>query len=117
MAGAEEQALFLQPSLKDLAPGPHALHLHSFPNCGPGEKDGVMVAGLGAGGHLFAEQEGKTFGSHLGDLPDLDVAPDGTASNVIIVPRLTLADLLERSIMVHASASDTSSRFACGVIN
>ncbi len=117
VAGAEEQALLLQPSLKELTPGPHALHLHSFPNCGPSEKDGVMVAGLGAGGHLFAEQEGKTFGSHLGDLPDLQVAPDRTASEIIVVPRLTLADLLERSIMVHASGSDTSSRLACGVIN
>ena len=117
VAGAKEQALYLEPSLKDLTPGPHAFHIHSHPNCGPGEKDGVMVAGLGAGGHLFAEQEGVTFGSHLGDLPDLIVASDTTATEPIIVPRLTLADLHERSIMVHATGSDTSGRMACGVIN
>ena len=76
-----------------------------------------MVAGLGAGGHLFAEQDGRTFGSHLGDLPDLVVANDMTANSEIVVLRLTLADLAGRAIMVHADGSDTSARMACGVID
>ena len=117
VAGIKEQALLLKPKLTNLTPGPHALHIHMNPNCGPAVKDNVMVAGLGAGGHLFAQTNGVTYGSHLGDLPDLTVAADGTATEELIVPRLTLADLLNRSIMVHASADDGSSRQACGVIN
>ena len=117
IASTTERALLLTPSLVDLPPGPHALHIHENPNCGPAVKDGTMVAGLGAGGHLFAEQNGKTYGSHLGDLPDLLVAEDGSASEGVIAPRLTLADLLNRSVVVHASDDDASPRQACGVID
>ena len=117
VAGTAEQALLLTPNLRDLPPGPHAFHVHSKPGCGAEEKDGVLVAGLGAGGHLYLEVDGKTYGYHLGDLPDLTVDPDGTATEAVIAPRLTLADLLNRSIMVHASQSDSSSRQACGVID
>ncbi|MGI9412689.1 MAG: TAXI family TRAP transporter solute-binding subunit [Hyphomicrobiales bacterium] len=117
VAGTQEKALLLTPDLRDLTPGPHAFHVHSKPGCGPGEKDGVVVAGLGAGGHLFLEVDGKTYGYHLGDLPDLAVAGDGTATQAVIAPRLTLADLLNRSIMVHDTQSDSSGRQACGVID
>jgi len=116
VGGKPELALLLKPNLKSLPPGPHALHLHTNPNCGPGEKNGEMVAGLGAGGHLFLTREGKTYGSHLGDLPDLFVAADGTAREDIVASRLSMADLLDRSIMIHASGNDASPRLACGVI-
>jgi Cu-Zn family superoxide dismutase len=119
IGGRDEPALMLKPNLIGLSPGPHAFHIHEFPDCGPKEKDGVMVPGLAAGAHLFAEHmEGSemvTYSSHLGTLPNLHVDPDGTATEGVIAPRLSLADLQNRSIIVHASQDDNSARFICGV--
>jgi len=63
---------------------------------------------------------------HLGDLPALTVGADGTASAAVIAPRLKMADLKGRSLMIHAGGdnySDTPSplggggaRAACGVV-
>ncbi|MGO8952547.1 MAG: superoxide dismutase family protein [Rhodomicrobium sp.] len=119
IAGRDEPALVLKANLVSLAPGPHAFHIHENPECGPKEKDGVMVPGLAAGAHLFAEhkegQEMVTYKSHLGNLPNLLVDKDGTATEEVIAPRLTLADLVNRSIMIHATQDDGSARAACGV--
>src|SRR5215813_12776775 len=75
IAGREEPALMLKANLSGLAPGPHAYHIHEYPNCGPKEQNGVMVPGLAAGAHLFAEHqvgsEMVTYKSHLGSLPNL----------------------------------------------
>jgi superoxide dismutase, Cu-Zn family len=119
IAGREEPALLLKASLVNLTPGPHAFHIHEYPDCGPKEKDGVMVPGMAAGAHLFAEhkmgEETVTYKSHLGSLPNLLVDPDGITTEEVIAPRLALADLVNRSIMVHASQDDNSARVACGV--
>ena len=81
-----------------------------------------MVPGFAAGAHLFAEY--KTGGiepvtliskSYLGNLPNLLVNADGTTTEEIVVPRLALADIVNRSIMVQASQDDSSSREACGI--
>ncbi len=117
IGGVKERALLLTPDLNGLPPGPHAFRLYSNADCGPAEKDDVMVAGLGAGGFLMAEMNGKTYRSHLGTLPDLIVAEDGSAVEAIIAPRMTLADLLDRSFMVHKDPDEASARLACGVIN
>jgi Cu-Zn family superoxide dismutase len=102
IADREEPALILKSHLVNLTPGPHAFHIHENPGCGPGQKDGVMVPGLAAGGQLFAEY--RTGGiepatlickSHLGNLPNLAVNSDGTTSEEIVVPRLALADVVE----------------------
>jgi Cu-Zn family superoxide dismutase len=119
IADREEPALLLKANLSGLAPGPHAFHIHEYPNCGPKEKDGVMVPGLAAGAHLFAEHqvgsEMVTYKSHLGSLPNLIVAGDGTTAEEVIAPRLALADLVNRSIMIHVNQDDNSAREACGV--
>ena len=119
IGGRTEPALSLQASLLNLRPGPHAFHIHEYPDCGPKEKDGVMVPGLAAGAHLFAEHqmgsETVTYKSHLGNLPNLLVDADGLTREEVIAPRLALADLVNRSIMVHASQDDNSAREACGV--
>ena len=121
IAGREEPALIIKANLVNMTPGPHAFHIHENPDCGPKEKDGVMVPGLAAGAHLFAEYKGGgiepvTFicKSHLGNLPNLFVNADGTATEEIVVPRLALADIVNRSTMVHASQDDASPREACG---
>jgi superoxide dismutase, Cu-Zn family len=78
-----------------------------------------MVPGLAAGAHLFAEHqmgtEIVTYKSHLGNLPNLLVAADGASTEEVVAPRLALADLLNRSIMIHATKDDDSAREACGV--
>ena len=58
----EEIALVLSPNLEGLPPGPHAFHVHSNPNCGPGEADGKVVPGLAAGPHLFLKGTGHESG-------------------------------------------------------
>ena len=122
--------LRIQPRLDSLPAGPHGLHVHSNPDCGPGMKDGQPVAGLAAGGHFDPAETGLHAGplgkGHLGDLPRLVVDADGQAGEELLAPRLTVADLSGRSVMVHAGGDNYSdepsplggggARLACGVI-
>jgi Cu-Zn family superoxide dismutase len=121
VAGRKEPALLLQPHLAGLRPGLYAFHVHENPNCGPALKDGVAVPGLGAGAHLWlsgtGQLSGTTFTSHLGDLPNLEVNADGTATKVVVAARLSLADVANRALMIHASQDDNSARMACGRLN
>lgn len=121
VGGRKEPALFLKPNLRGVRPAFYAFHVHENPDCGPALKDGVLVAGLAAGAHLWlsgtGELTGTTFTSHLGDLPDLEVDADGTATKVVVAARLTLADVANRAFIIHASQDDTSPRLACGRLN
>ncbi|WP_423817531.1 superoxide dismutase [Cu-Zn] SodC [Saezia sanguinis] len=125
-----QYGLVLTPNLQGLAPGVHGFHVHVNPDCGPKEQDGKMVAALAAGGHYDPQNTGKhgtPWGDgHLGDLPPLYVAADGTAVTPVLAPRLKVADLDGRSIMVHAGGENYSdhpaplggggARVACGVV-
>jgi Cu-Zn family superoxide dismutase len=117
VAGRKEVGLFIKPNLRGLAPGFYAFHVHENPACGPAIKDGEVVPGMAAGNHLLLSgtgaMSGTTFTSHLGDLPDLEVDADGAARKEIVVARLTLADVVNRSFIVHASQDDSSPRLAC----
>lgn len=111
--------LKIQPDLKGLAPGAHAFHIHQKGDCGPGEKDGVKVAGLAAGGH-YGGGHGNHDASHgkpIGDLPELVVAEDGSAKTAVMAHQLKVAELAGRSIMIHAKseAEGAGKRVACGV--
>ncbi len=122
--------LVLRPALTGLASGMHGFHVHEHPSCAPGMRDGTPVAALGAGGHLDPAgtgRHGEPWGDgHLGDLPPLYVAGDGSASMPVLAPRLTLADVRGRSLMVHAGGDNHAdhphplggggARVACGVI-
>ncbi|MFZ2854615.1 MAG: superoxide dismutase [Cu-Zn] SodC [Rhodocyclaceae bacterium] len=122
--------LAFYPQLKGLPPGLHGFHVHENPSCAPAEKDGAPVAALSAGGHLDskgAKKHGEPWGDgHLGDLPPLYVAPDGSAGSPVLAPRLRLADVAKRSLMIHAGGDNHSdhpaalggggARVACGVI-
>ncbi len=120
IADRKETALAVRFDLKGLTPGPHALHVHAKPECGAAEHDGKSVPGLAAGPHLFAygtgATEGVKFTSHLGDLPDLKVADDGTTTDQVVAPRLRLSDVRKRAIIIHDTADDASGRQACAVI-
>lgn len=130
---ASAYGLVFTPKLHDLAHGLHGFHIHENPSCDPKEKEGKLVAGLGAGGHWDpkgAKQHGAPWSddSHLGDLPALYVDHDGNASNPVLAPRLkTLAEVKGHSLMIHAGGDNHSdhpaplggggARMACGVIN
>ncbi|MES1952570.1 copper/zinc binding superoxide dismutase [Salinisphaera sp. S4-8] len=104
-----EHGLLVTPDLHDLEPpGLHGAHIHSHADCGAAAKDGHMTIGAAAGDHYDPHDTGRHGGpygqGHLGDLPNLAVEPDGSATIPVLAPRLRVADLAGRSIMIHAGA-------------
>ena len=122
-------ALFA-PQLNGLSPGIHGFHVHANADCGPALKDGKQVPGLAAAGHLdpsgTGRHEGPYGSGHLGDLPPLYVAADGTSTTPVLAPRLKVADVRYRSLMIHAGGDNFSDhpeklggggpRLACGIV-
>ena len=122
--------LAFYPALTGLPPGQHGFHVHEKPSCAPGEVNGAMAPAIGAGGHLDpagTKKHGEPWGDgHLGDLPPLYVAADGSATTPVLGPRLKLADVADRALMVHAGGDNHSdhpaplggggARIVCGVI-
>jgi Cu-Zn family superoxide dismutase len=94
------------------------------------EKKGSMTAGEAAGGHFdptgTGRHEGPYGDGHLGDLPALYVDAEGNARHPVLAPRLKVADLKGRVLMVHEGGDNYSdqpkplggggARVACGVI-
>jgi Cu-Zn family superoxide dismutase len=125
-----QYGLVFYPALVGLPPGLHGFHVHENPSCAPAIRDGKPVAALAAGGHLDplgSKHHGEPWGDgHLGDLPPVYVSSDGGASNPVLAPRLKLADVLHRALMVHVGGDNHSdhpevlggggARLACGVI-
>ena len=121
--------LVLHTQLSQLPAGPHGFHIHEVGSCAPASKDGKMGAALAAGSHFNpnkAQNHGTPLTGHLGDLPVLNVQADGTAQVMLVAPRLKLADVQGRAIMIHAGGDNYSDspkalggggdRIACGVI-
>lgn len=126
-----EYGVVFTPKLNSLPIGAHGFHVHTNGSCDPLVKDGKTVLGAAAGGHLDPEKTGKhgypwTNDNHLGDLPPLYVNVDGSVTQPVLAPRLTLKDLEGRSLMIHAGGDNHSdhpaplggggSRMVCGVI-
>jgi Cu-Zn family superoxide dismutase len=122
--------LVFTPQLEGLPTGVHGFHVHENGSCAPGQRDGKAVAALGAGGHLDpagTKKHGTPWGDgHLGDLPALVVDTEGKASYAVLAPRLKLADVSNRALMVHVGGDNHADhpqplgggggRMACGVI-
>ena len=125
-----QYGLVLNPTLSGLPPGLHGFHVHEFGSCDSKEKDGKLVPALAAGGHYdpgMTKQHSLPWGNgHLGDLPALYVDMHGAANNPVLAPRLKLADIAGKSLMIHAGGDNHSDspaalggggmRIACGVI-
>lgn len=121
-ASDTKDGLLLTPNLTDLSPGAHGFHVHQNPSCDD--------SGMAAGGHLDPNKTGKHQGpfsqaGHLGDLPALNVDPNGKVTTPVLAPRLKVQDILNHSLMIHAGGdnySDTpamgggGARIACGVV-
>ena len=118
-------------ALKGLPPGPHGFHIHENGSCQPTTENGQPVPAGGAGGHLDPQHTGKHEGpagnGHLGDLPVLQVAGDGNATQTQIAPHIKdVAVLRGRSVVIHIGGDNYSdqpqplggggARIACGVI-
>lgn len=125
-----QYGLVFTPDLKGLPPGLHGFHVHENPSCDPKEQNGKMVPALAAGGHLDpagTKKHDTPWGNgHLGDLPALYVDNNGNASQPVLAPRLKLADVNGRALMVHVGGDNHAdhpqplggggARMACGVI-
>ena len=111
--------------------GLHGFHVHENPSCAAAQKNGKLVAGGGAGGHYDPMKTGKhglpwSDDSHLGDLPPLYIDRQGKASQALLSPKIRLADLTGRALIVHAGGDNHSdqpkalggggARVLCGVI-
>jgi superoxide dismutase, Cu-Zn family len=118
-------------NLHGLPPGPHGFHAHENGSCGITMMNNVRIPGGAAGGHLdpqhTARHEGPAGAGHLGDLPLLDVAANGTATQTLSAPRIKDAGSLHKhSLIIHANGDNYSDspaalggaggRIACGVI-
>jgi len=122
--------LVFTPSITGLPPGLHGFHVHENPSCDAKEKDGKITPALAAGGHYDpagSKQHGLPWGTgHLGDLPALFVDTAGNANNPVLAPRLKMADVAKRSLMVHVGGDNHAdhpamlggggARMACGVV-
>lgn len=115
--------------LTNMAPGAHGIHFHAVGQC---TATGAFAS---AGGHFNPASKHHGLenpeGPHAGDLPNVDVGADGTASVTIPTTRVTLGaganSLLDAdgsAVVVHAAADDQKSdpsgnsgaRVACGVV-
>lgn len=125
---ASPYGIIIEPDLRALERGPHALHLHEFGSCESGA-DGELAGA--AGDHYdpgSTEIHAGPYGNgHLGDLPNVFIEADGIARIPVLAPRLALDDLRNRALMIHsgvdrydAHASHQhgkgGSRMYCGVI-
>lgn len=122
--------LVLLVQLAGLPPGEHGFHVHENGDCGAKERDGKMTAGLAAGGHYDPQKSGKHEGpkgaGHQGDLPVLTADRDEIVSITVVAPRLKVADLKGRALVVHEGGDNYSdqpkplggggNRIACGAI-
>jgi superoxide dismutase, Cu-Zn family len=131
LATLTEQAEGVQVELsaKGLPPGPKGLHIHGVGKCDPPD-----FASAGAHFNPTGKKHGRLNpeGSHAGDLPNLVVSADGTASIDAITGAATLRPALPgslfgeggTSLVIHAQADDektdptgnSGARIACGAI-
>ena len=131
IADSDDGAVFT-PDLTGLTPGDHGFHVHQNGDCGPSTReDGTVVPGGAAGGHYDPEETGVHLGpegdGHLGDLPVLAAAENGTATAAVTAPRISdRSQIAGLALMIHAGGDNYSDdpaplggggpRFACGVI-
>jgi Cu-Zn family superoxide dismutase len=118
-------------ALHGLPPGPHGFQVHENANCSPIFMSGVRIPAGAAGSPFDPDETGRHEGplgeGYLGDLPVLQVAPDGTATQTLTAPRIKNIDVLRRrSLIIHIGGDNykdepnldggSGGRLACGLV-
>jgi Cu-Zn family superoxide dismutase len=118
-------------TLRGLPAGPHGLHVHETGSCAPTTANNQPVPAGGAGGHFDPQRTGKHAGprgaGHLGDLPVLEVAADGSAAANLTAPNIKdVTALRGKAVVIHAGGDNFSdqpaplggggARIACGIL-
>jgi Cu-Zn family superoxide dismutase len=111
-----------------LPKGQRGFHVHEKGDCGPAMKDGKMTAGIAAGQHYDPDSKkshkGPRSAGHKGDLPAL-TASDKGVNQTVTAPRLKLADVRGKALIIHEGGDNYSDqpengggkgRIACGVV-
>lgn len=124
----DKAGLRFQVKAAKIPAGQHGFHVHEKGNCGPALKDGKQTAGVAAGGHYDPDRanahKGPAQAGHKGDLPVLE-ATDRGIDQTVTAPRLKLADVQGKALMIHKGGDTYSDepkdgggaeRIACGVI-
>ena len=124
----EQNGVTFKVTVSDLPKGQRGFHIHEKGDCGPAMKDGKMTAGEAAGPHFDPDgkksHKGPKGMGHKGDLPVLQGSDKGILQTVT-APRLKLADIKGRSIVIHEGGDNYTDnpengggkgRVACGVI-
>jgi superoxide dismutase, Cu-Zn family len=113
---------------KGLSPGLHAMHVHAVGKCDPPD-----FTSAGAHFNPTGKQHGalNPQGSHAGDLPNLNIAADGSGRLETTTEQITLGtgstslwDTDGSALVIHAAPDDfktdptgnAGGRIACGVI-
>ncbi|RYD65122.1 MAG: superoxide dismutase family protein [Sphingomonadales bacterium] len=123
VATATPEGLTVTVSVTGITPGEHGVHVHMTGKC---DAPGFTTAG----GHWnpASTQHGldNPQGAHAGDMPNLNVADDGTGTLSFTLRSGTMAQLLDAdgsAFVVHAGkddqktdpSGDSGDRVACGV--
>ncbi|HYW50812.1 MAG TPA: superoxide dismutase family protein [Gemmatimonadaceae bacterium] len=123
------QALSVSGTLRGLPPGSHGIHFHMVGRC-----DAPAFTSAGEHWNPTSKQHGmeNSQGPHLGDMPNITVGADSTASVLIVTKGGTirggmsgLMDADGASIVIHTAADDqrtdpsgnSGGRVACGVVS
>ena len=113
-------------TVEGVSPGKHGFHIHEYGSCEEG--------GKAAGGHYNPQgfPHGNVitkgfFGSHAGDLGNIEISKDGTGSLNVTIPPLSLSggafNLAGRAVVLHEKEDDfgqptgnAGARIGCGTI-
>lgn len=108
---------------RNMPPGAHGAHVHTVGRC-----DAPTFETAGGHWNPMTKKHGveNPAGPHAGDMPNLDVSPDGTATLTVTLPGGTFDGLFDAdgsAMMIHAGPDDmrtdpsgnSGSRIACGV--
>ncbi len=125
----QSDGVLVEGSFQNLPAGAHGIHFHAVGTCAPNFD--------AAGGHFNPAQRQHGFnnpqGVHAGDLPNVEIGPNGTGTYRTVTTLVTLAqgaansvyDADGTAVIVHANADDyvtdpsgnSGGRIACGVVS
>jgi Cu-Zn family superoxide dismutase len=119
---APDRGVVLVVDVQGAPPGLHAIHLHEIGDCSAPD---AASAGdhYNPTGHKHGDP--KATEHHAGDFGNLEVVADGTGHLEIQLPDLTIEQVRDRALVIHARPDDMSTqpsgnsgdRIGCGVVS